>query len=60
MHQVENEHEAISDWGVEEVVKRWEEANKVETDRKISILPRTDSNGYPVLKAEAGFAYLQS
>ena len=41
-------------------VKRWEDANKQETDRKISILPKVDSSGYPPLKAEAGFAYLSS
>ena len=41
-------------------MKRWEEANKKEAERKVSILPKVDSSGYPSLKAEAGFAYLQA
>lgn len=60
IHQVGFGDELISDWSVEEEVKRWEDANKIESDRKISILPKVDSSGYPALKAESGFAYLQA
>ena len=60
IHQFATGDELISDWSVEEEVKRWEEANKIETERKISILPKVDSSGYPPLKAQAGFAYLKA
>ena len=60
LHQIGHGHEAISDWSVEDEVKRWEEANKIETERKISILPKVDSCGYPFIKAEAGFRYLET
>jgi len=59
LHQIGYGEDLISDWSVEEEVKRWEEANKTETERKISILPKVDSSGYAPLKAEAGFAYLK-
>lgn len=60
IHQVGFGDELISDWSVEDEVKRWEDANKIESERKISILPKVDSSGYPALKAEAGFAYLRA
>lgn len=60
MGQFAGGEELISDWSVEGEVRRWEEANRVETERKISILPKVDSSGYPPLKAEAGFAYLKA
>lgn len=60
LHQIGWGDSLISDWSVESEVKRWEDANQKETDRKISILPKVDSSGYPSLKAEAGFAYLSS
>lgn len=60
LHQVGRGDALVSDWSVESEVKRWEEANEKETARKISILPKVDSSGYPPLRAEAGFAYLQA
>lgn len=60
LHQVGWGDELISDWSVESEVKRWEDANKKESERKISILPKVDSSGYPPLKAESGFAYLKA
>jgi len=59
LHQIGHGHTLVSDWSVESEVKRWIEANEKETARKISILPKVDSSGYPSLQAEAGFAYLQ-
>lgn len=59
IHQIGLAHEAISDWSVEGEVERWKEANERETARKISILPKVDSSGYPMLRAEAGFRYLE-
>lgn len=58
LHQIGHAEELISDYSVESEVKRWQEANTAETDRKISILPKVDSSGYPYIKAEQGFAYL--
>jgi 2,4-dienoyl-CoA reductase-like NADH-dependent reductase (Old Yellow Enzyme family) len=60
LHQIGLGENLISDWSVEEEVKRWVEANEKETQRKISILPKVDSSGYAPLKAEAGFAYLKT
>ncbi|KAL6250324.1 hypothetical protein RBB50_002625 [Rhinocladiella similis] len=60
LHQIGHGDPMISDWSVESEVKRWIEANEKETARKLSILPKVDSSGYPPLKAEAGFAYLQA
>jgi 2,4-dienoyl-CoA reductase-like NADH-dependent reductase (Old Yellow Enzyme family) len=60
LHQIGHGHDLISDWSVESEVKRWVEANEKETQRKLSILPKVDSSGYPPFKAEAGFAYLQA
>lgn len=60
LHQIGLAEDLISDYSVESEVKRWEEANKAETERKISILPKVDSSGYPPLKAENGFAYLKA
>lgn len=59
LHQIGNGDKLVSDWSDEEEVKRWVEANKKETERKISILPKVDSSGYPPLKAEVGFEYLR-
>ena len=58
LHQVGHEDELISDWSVEEEVKRWIEANEKETARKIGILPRADSSGCARSKTEAGLSYL--
>lgn len=60
LHQVGRGEVEVSDWSEEREVQRWVEANERETKRKISILPRVDSSGYAVLKAEAGFGYLRS
>ncbi len=60
LHQIGFGDDLVSDWSVEEEVKRWVEANEKETERKISILPKVDSSGYAPLKAEAGFAYLRA
>ena len=60
IHQFALGGEEISDWSVEAEVERWKEANTKETERKISILPKVDSSGYPSLKPEAGFAYLKA
>jgi 2,4-dienoyl-CoA reductase-like NADH-dependent reductase (Old Yellow Enzyme family) len=60
LHQIGKGHEKISDWSVESEVQRWVEANEKETERKISILPKVDSSGYPMIKAEAGFVYLRA
>jgi tRNA-dihydrouridine synthase len=60
LHQIGKGHERISDYSVESEVKRWVEANEKETERKISILPKVDSSGYPMIRAEAGYAYLKA
>ncbi|KAK0255151.1 hypothetical protein LTR91_007734 [Friedmanniomyces endolithicus] len=49
----------VSDWSDGGEVQRWVEANERETARKIEILPRVDSSGFPPLKAEVGFEYLR-
>lgn len=59
LHQVAKGHSLISDWSVDSEVKRWIEANEIEAARKAKLLPRVDSSGYPDIKAESGFAYLQ-
>lgn len=59
IHQAASGDEMISDWSVEDEVKRWEEANEKEQARKASILPKVDASGYPPLRAMAGFAYLK-
>lgn len=59
LHQVGLGDGAISDWSDETEIKRWEKANDIETERKINILPKVDSSGYPILKAHSGFAYLR-
>ena len=33
------------------------QANERETDRKVRVLPKVDSSGYPVLRAEVGVEY---
>ena len=60
LHQIGHAHKLISDWSDEEEVKRWVEACEKETERKISILPKVDSSGYPLIRAEAGFEYGRS
>lgn len=60
LQQIGNGDELVSDWSVEDEVKRWVEAHEKETARKLSILPKVDSSGYAPLTAEAGFAYLKA
>ncbi|RVX67421.1 hypothetical protein B0A52_08774 [Exophiala mesophila] len=60
LHQIGLGHESISDWSVEAEVKRWTEANEAETKRKMEILPKVDSSGYPSLTAHSGFRYLMA
>ena len=59
LHQVGKGDELVSDWSDEGEVQRWIEANEKETERKIKILPKVDSSGYPALRAEVGFDYLR-
>lgn len=59
LHQIGMGKEMISDWSWEREVERWMEANEVETERKVSVLPRVDSSGYPALEVGRGFAYLR-
>lgn len=59
LHQIGVGDKMISDWSDEAEVGRWVEALEKETARKISILPKVDSSGYPQLKAKAGFEYLR-
>ncbi|KAK5701287.1 hypothetical protein LTR17_022744 [Elasticomyces elasticus] len=49
----------VSDWSDESEVQRWVEANEKETARKIELLPKVDSSGFPPLRAEVGFEYLR-
>jgi 2,4-dienoyl-CoA reductase-like NADH-dependent reductase (Old Yellow Enzyme family) len=59
LHQIGKGEGSISDWSVEGEVKRWQEANEQETERKKSVLPLVDSSGYAWIKPESAFAYLQ-
>jgi hypothetical protein len=59
LHQVGTGAEKISDWSDKEEVKRWAEAYEKEIERKIKLLPKVDSSGYPALRAEVGFEYLK-
>lgn len=59
LHQIGLGHKAISDWSDEAEVQRWLKANETETERKLKLLPKVDSSGYPIIKAEAGFEYVR-
>lgn len=59
LQQVGRGEASISDWSVESEVDRWVKANEAETERKIKLLPKVDSSGFPVLRAEVGFEYLR-
>ena len=59
LHQVGHGDQVISDWSDESEVKRWLDAHEKEEARKLSILPKVDSSGYPPLKAQVGFEYLR-
>lgn len=58
LHQIGRGERLISDWSDKGEVERWLEADKVEEERKMKILPVVDSSGYPIVKATAGFDYL--
>lgn len=57
IHQVARGETSISDWSVDSEVDRWTKANEEETKRKIKLLPKVDSSGFAVLRAEIGFEY---
>ncbi|TKA37881.1 hypothetical protein B0A55_13726, partial [Friedmanniomyces simplex] len=59
LQQVGLDDQLVSDWSDEGEVQRWVEANEKETARKIGVLPKVDSSGFPPLKAEVGFEYLR-
>ena len=59
LHQVGNGHRLVSDWSDGGEVQRWIEANEKETERKIKLLPKVDSSGYPALRAEVGSDYMR-
>ena len=59
LHQVGQGDRLVSDWSDENEVKRWIEANDKETERKVKLLPKVDSSGYPALRAEVGFDYMR-
>lgn len=58
LHQVGKGEELVSDWSQETEIQRWLVENEKETKRKIELLPRVDSSGFPWLRAEKGFAYM--
>ncbi|KAF2032835.1 FMN-linked oxidoreductase [Setomelanomma holmii] len=60
LHQIGYGDRLISDWSDEGEVKRWLKADEVEDERKIKILPKVDSSGYPRIKAQSGFEYLRA
>jgi 2,4-dienoyl-CoA reductase-like NADH-dependent reductase (Old Yellow Enzyme family) len=60
LHQVGLGDNLISDWSDEEEVKRWLDADKIEEQRKIAVLPVVDSSGYPRIEAQSGFEYVRS
>lgn len=59
LHQIGHAHPLISDWSDEGEVQRWVEACEKETERKKSILPKVDSSGYPMIRAQVGFEYVR-
>jgi hypothetical protein len=59
LHQIGLGHQSISDWSDEKEVQRWLKADKVEEERKMAILPKVDSSGYPRLEARSGFQYIR-
>lgn len=59
LHQVGHGHARISDWSDEGEVGRWVAACERETARKVAILPKVDSSGYPMLRAEVGFEFVR-
>lgn len=59
LHQIARGEESISDWSVQSEIERWVAANEAETERKIKLLPKVDSSGFPALRAAVGFEYLR-
>jgi 2,4-dienoyl-CoA reductase-like NADH-dependent reductase (Old Yellow Enzyme family) len=60
LHQIGLGHESISDWSDKDEVQRWLDVDKAEEERKMAILPKVDSSGYPRLEARSGFPYVRS
>ncbi|KAJ2984307.1 hypothetical protein NQ176_g48 [Zarea fungicola] len=58
LHQLGKGHSHISDYSVGTEVTKWLEANEKDQERRVKLLPKVDSCGYPDIKADAGFAYL--
>ena len=58
LHQI-GRGEVVSDWSVKDEVDRWLKEFEVMSERNKALLPKVESCGYPVLKAEAGFEYLK-
>jgi hypothetical protein len=59
LHHIGLGHQSISDWSDEKEVQRWLKADNVEEGRKMAILPKVDSLGYPRLEARSGFQYIR-
>ncbi|GAB7353512.1 hypothetical protein MBLNU459_g3958t1 [Dothideomycetes sp. NU459] len=59
LHQVAAGARAVSDWSDKGEVGRWVEAFEAETARKIALLPKVDSSGYPKLEIGVGVEYLR-
>ncbi len=57
IHQIGKGEALVSDWSDGEEVRRFIKALEAETERKMAVLPKVDSSGYPPFKAEVGFAY---
>jgi 2,4-dienoyl-CoA reductase-like NADH-dependent reductase (Old Yellow Enzyme family) len=59
LHQIGLAHKLISDWSDKPEVQRWLDADSVEEERKMAILPNVDSSGYPPLEARSGYEYVR-
>jgi hypothetical protein len=59
LHRFGLRDKLISDWSDEEEVKRWLDANRLEEERKMAILPVVDSSRYSRIKAQSGFKYVR-
>lgn len=58
LHQIGRGERLVSDWSDKGEVERWVQADQIEEERKMKLLPVVDSSGYPRLQATAGFDYL--
>jgi 2,4-dienoyl-CoA reductase-like NADH-dependent reductase (Old Yellow Enzyme family) len=57
LHQVGRGEDLVSDWSDAEEVERWLEADKIEEERKLKLLPVVDSSGYAPIKAVVGLDF---